>query len=102
MKLLFLPEYEPITGYDLRTLHQQEREQENGDHDVSVPSSEVRLIDLPGDSTNVPFFILHDRLALLELFPESGNCVRALFTFPFLLLLDFIRDFVGLFFFLLL
>jgi len=92
VELLFLPEHEPITGHDLSTLHQQEREQENGDQDVSVSGAEVRLVDLPGNGTNVPFFILHDRLALLELLLEGGDHVRAVVTLPFL---DFSRGFAG-------
>ena len=90
MKVLFLPEYEPIAGQHPGDLHQKERKQESGDQDVSVSSRKVRPVDLPGDSTIAPFLLLHDRLAFLELLPRGGNRLRAIFTVPFLPFPDFV------------
>ena len=96
MELLFLPVHEPITGHDLGTLHKQERKQENRDQDLSISGSEVCLVDPPGNGTNVPLFILHDRLASLELLPECNNHIRSLLALPFLSFLDFVDLFLFL------
>jgi hypothetical protein len=93
VELLFLPGHEPIAGHDLRTLHEQEGEQESGDQDVSIPGGEVLLVGFPGDSADVPFLLLHDRLALLELFLEVSR-VGALLVLLFLHHLDSILGFV--------
>jgi len=101
VELLFLPEHEPVAGHDLSTLHQQEREYENGGQDDTVSGSKVGLVDLPGDSTDTPFFLLHDRLALLVLFLQGGNRTRSFLTLPFRCF-AFSRGFVDIFYLLLL
>ena len=89
VELLFLPEHEPIAGHGLSTLHQQKGGQESGDQDVSISGGEVRFVGFPGDSANVPFFLLHDRLVLLGLILEAGR-VRALSFFSILSILGFV------------
>jgi hypothetical protein len=100
VELLFLPEHGPITGHDLSTLHQQESEHESGDQDVSVPRGGVFLVGFPGYNTDVPLFLLHDRLALLVLFLEVSR-IRAIFVLLFLHHLDSILGFVRFVFLLL-
>jgi hypothetical protein len=93
VELLFLPEHEPITGHDLSTLYQQGGEHASGDQDVSISGGEVLLVGLPCDGADVPFLLLHDRLALLVLFLEVSR-VGALLVLFFLHHLDSTLDFV--------
>ena len=97
VELVFLPVHEPITGHDLSTLQEHERKEENGDHDVSSSGGEVSPVDLPSDGTNVSFFILHDRFALLVLFSECGDGLSSFVAFPFSLFLDFLSEFISIF-----
>ena len=98
VELVFLLVHEPITGHDLSTLQEHERKEENGDHDVSSSGGEVSPVDLPSDDPNVPSLILHDGLALLVLLLECSNGLGSFVALPFFLFLDFLREFVGIFF----
>lgn len=96
LELSFLPVHKPITGHDLSTLQEHERKEESRDHDVSSSGGEVSPVDLPGDGTNVSFFLLHDRLSLLVLLPECGDGLGSFTVFPVYLFLDFLREFIGI------